>query len=400
MSEKPRKERPVRPRKMEKALSAAYRKTPGPSTLAALMEHCLRYNNFGRARKLLDEGLEKYPDSRKMRVLEQRMKRTDFYGEFLKANREITDEPNPDSYARLAMLYRAVGDADKALETCAAGLAAFPDSVRLYLNVAELRLHRYARDFMPKDAFIALANLEKAVSLDDTDYAATILLAEFYMAIGAADSAINTLKKMLVSHPEDEHAQKLLESALEMSRTSEPMEDLLKEVSESRRMAVGPDILRYLEKCMQAGQGETARRTIDTEKMNEALALAVETTGARAMAILNPEGAVAASARQEGDPIDAEALAAAAAEIHDNTNDYALRMDLGSFENGEIEGPFGHLLVNSVQGWMVAGLTAPKPSNRERMRKRMQEVAEDCILTAPAEESGPPAEDTQPEQGA
>ena len=407
MSEKPRRKRPITPRKMERKLTRAYKKAPGPSSLAALAEHYLRYQKFDRARKLVEEGLLKYPESHKLRLLEQRIKRTDLYEEFLKAGQEITENPNPDAYANLAALYRTVGDIDKSLETCAAGLAKFPNSVRIYLNVAELRISRYARDYMPRDAVIALANLEKAVSLDDTDYAAAILLSEFYMAVGAAESAIHALKKLLVSHPEDEHAQEMLDKALEMSRRDEPVEDLVRDISQKRRMAVEAGLLCYLEKCVRGVQDGKVRRRIDAEKTSKALTPALEDTGARAMVVLNPDGSLAAEARQEGDPINTEALALATREIHDNTNDYALRMDLGSFESGEIEGPFGHILVNSVEGWLISGITSARPSNRERMRKRMQEVAEDCLLTAPVideaqeeEEEKPDADTAQPDQGA
>ena len=405
MSEKRKREQVIKPRKMEKALTRAYSKTPEPSSLAALAEHYLRCEKYGKARKLIEEGLRKYPESQKIRALEQRIKRTDLYGEFLKTHRDITENPNPDAYSRLAMLYRRVGDVDKALGTCAAGLTEFADSVRLYLNVAELRLQRYARNFMPKDAIIALANLEKAVSLDETDYAATILLAEFYMAIGAAESAINTLKTLLVSQPEDEHAQQLLDKALEMPHSEEPVEDLLRDVSARKSMAVDTGLLRYFEKCTHASRSEPPRRNVDQDNMREALTLAVESTGARAMAILDPEGGVVATARTEDDPIETETFAVACKEIRDNTHDCALRMDLGGFETGEIEGPFGYMLVNSVEGWLIGGLTSARPSNRERMRKHLREVAEDCILTAPTvekseEPEAPDAHDAASDQGA
>ena len=406
MSEKRKKEQVIKPRKVGKTLTRAYRKTPEPSSLAALAEHYLRCEKYGKARKIIEEGLEKYPESQKIRALEQRIKRTDLYWEFLKAHRDITENPNPDAYSRLATLYRIVGDVDKALGACAAGLTEFTDSVRLYLNVAELRLQRYTRNFMPKDAIIALANLEKAVLLDETDYAATILLAEFYMAIGAAESAINTLKTLLVSQPEDEHAQQLLDKALEMPHSEEPVEDLLRNVSARKSMAVDTGLLRYFVKCTHAGRSDPPQRNVDRDNMREALTLAVESTGAQAMTILDPEGSVVATALIEDDPIETETFAVACKEIHDNANDCALRMDLGGFETGEIEGPFGYMLVNSVEGWLVGGLTSARPSNKERMRKHLREVAEDCILTAPTVEKSeepeepPDADNDASDQGA
>jgi len=406
MSEKRKKEQVIKPRKVGKTLTRAYRKTPEPSSLAALAEHYLRCEKYGKARKIIEEGLEKYPESQKIRALEQRIKRTDLYWEFLKAHRDITENPNPDAYSRLATLYRIVGDVDKALGACAAGLTEFTDSVRLYLNVAELRLQRYTRNFMPKDAIIALANLEKAVLLDETDYAATILLAEFYMAIGAAESAINTLKTLLVSQPEDEHAQQLLDKALEMPHSEEPVEDLLRNVSARKSMAVDTGLLRYFVKCTHVGRSDPPQRNVDRDNMREALTLAVESTGAQAMTILDPEGSVVATTLIEHDPIETETFAVACKEIHDNANDCALRMDLGGFETGEIEGPFGYMLVNSVEGWLVGGLTSARPSNKERMSKYLREVAEDCILTAPTVEKSeepeepPDADDDASDQGA
>jgi tetratricopeptide (TPR) repeat protein len=400
MLDNAKREKPVKTRKLEKALLKACKSAPGPSAVEALAEHYLRCYKFDKAREAVEDGLLRYPESQKLRLLERRIKRTDLYGDFLKANNEITANPSPDAHANLAALYRAVGDIDKALDACARGLAAYADSVRLYLNVAELRIRRFAKNFMPKDAVIALANLEKAVSLNENDYAVSILLAEFYLAIGASEAAIGILKKILVTSPADEHAQKLLENALETTHKDEPVEDLVREVSAARRLAVNPEMLKYLEKCTRENERPAAERNVDLEQMKGALAEALRSTDGRAMVILDPKGAIAAAAAREDAPLDIDAFAAAAREIRDNTNDYALRMDLGNFENGEIEGPFGHLLVYSVERWLIAGITPETPSNRERMRKRMLEVAEDCILTAPAAEPQPAPEQAQPEQGA
>jgi tetratricopeptide (TPR) repeat protein len=386
MPDNAKQEKPINPRKMEKILQKACKVTPGPSSFEALAEHYLRQYKFDKAREVVEDGLRRYPESQKLRLLEQRIKRTDLYGDFLQASQDVSGNPTPDAYANLAALYRVVGDIDKALETCATGLAAFPDSVRLYLNVAELRIRRFAKNFMPKDAVIALANLEKAVSLNENDYAVTILLAEFYLAIGASEAAVGILKKILVTSPSDEHAQKLLETALDISRKEEPMEDLVREVSRARHMAVSPEILHYVDKCTHDGERPQVERRVDAEKMGGILTEALGSTGARAMLVLNPQGEIAAAARNEEDPVEIGAFAEAARDIHRNTNDYTLRMDLGSFQNGEIEGPFGHLLVNNVEGWLIAGITPETPSGRERMRKRMLEVAEDCILTAPPAE--------------
>jgi tetratricopeptide (TPR) repeat protein len=401
MLENARRERPANTRRMEKMLVRACKKTPGPSSCEALAEHYLRGHKFDKARRAVEDGLRKYPESQKLRLLDQRIKRTDLYADFVKASQEISLNPSPDAYANLSALYRAVNDIDKALDTCAAGLAAFPTSVRLYLNVAELRLRRFAKNFMPKDAVMALANLEKAVSLDENNYAASILLAEFYLAIGATDQAAGILKKILISNPADEHAQKLLESALEVSARGEPVEDLLREVSESKQMKAKPELLCYLEKCTRS-ESPAPPRNVDPEKMKQLLAEALPATGARAMVILDHGGEIAAAARLEGDPISIDAFAEAAKDIVLNTNDYALRMDLGGFENGEIEGPFGHLLVNSIEGWLIAGITRAKPSNREKMRKTMLEAAEDCILTAPIAvgETDERGADTDPDRGA
>jgi len=386
----------VNTRRLEKMLVRACKETPGPTSVETLAEHYLHCYRFDKAREVLDEGLHKYPQSQRLRLLEQRIKRTDLYGDFLKASQDISASPSPDAYASLAALYRVVGDIDKALETCAAGLAVFPNSVRLYLNVAELRIRRFAKNFMPKDAVLALANLEKAASLNENDYAVSILLAEFYLAIGASEPAIGILKKILVSNPSDEHAQKLLEAALEISQKDEPVEDLVRDVAHSRRMAVNPAILRYIEKCTHDGERLPVERSVDTDRMREMLAAALNATDALAMAVLDPKGAIAAAAQREDYPIDIDAFAVAAREIHHNTNDYTLRMDLGSFQSGEIEGPFGHFLVNNVEGWLIGGITPATPSNRERMRKRMLAVAEDCILAAPQIKpvEAPPGADT------
>jgi len=375
--------KPVNTRRLEKILLKACKDAPGPTSVETLAEHYLHCFKFDKAHEALEEGLRMYPESQKLRLLEQRIKRTDLYGDFLKASQGISTNPTPDAYAGLAALYRVVGDIDKALETCAAGLAAFPESVRLYLNVAELRIRRFAKNFMPKDAVIALANLEKAATLNENDYAVLILLAEFYLAVGASEPAVGILKKILVSNPSDEHAQKLLEAALEISRKDEPVEDLVREVSASRRMAVNPEILHYIEKCTHDGATPQVERVVDTESLKGLLADALNASGARAMLALDPKGAIAAAAHREDNPIDIDSFAVAAREIQRNTNDYALRMDLGSFQTGEIEGPFGHFLVNDAEGWLIGGITPATPSNRERMRKCMLAIAEDCIFAAP-----------------
>ncbi len=345
-----------RRREVEKLEDQA-RTNPGPNTFAELAEKLLAYGEEARALDVAKEASAKYPASEHVQTTYQFILRTHLQNRIRDLNRRLAQNPTPADYASLAQLYyKDLGDRDAALETCRRGSVPFPNDENLHLVNGLVRFDRFHEDFLAKDGLRAIEHLEKAATLNASNYKAHALLAQVFVEIGALGRAKVSLRTVLRLAPEDDRARQMLarvEAVAPVGPTEVDLERLLLDVE--RRGSLTREA-----RAMVAGEFEkpvTEKRTrVDEAKLAPLLGRFDSVDGVRGALVLTRRGETLAS---KAAGVSADSLADVVRQVYDVAEESSKRMDIGSFVRGTIDGPFGTLHVVELRSLVLAVLTTP-----------------------------------------
>ncbi len=334
---------------------------PTPSNMATLSERYVQMGQIDKAFEISQQGVEAFPNSEKMIRTFKYVKKLQLQGKIRSLTEIIQKNPNPTSYGQLAMIYKDLGETHKAVEICNDLTSKFPLSENSYLIIGEIRYQRFHEDLLAKDGQIAIENLEKALELNESNYKALLLSAEIYIEIGSLPPAAKNLNQILEFAPTDERVRRLKDEsealiAEQGSESADDLEWLFIQVENRRQFT---NIIRGMdaEKMIIPIAGPSkSQGDINEEEVRRQVNKLSKMPGLiGAIAMNKNTGAIIADRivlRVKKEDLDGVIKT-----IYRISHNACLRMDVGGFMNGIIQGPFGHLHLLQVEGILLAVLT-------------------------------------------
>lgn len=316
-----------------------------PVSAASLINAYISAGEIDNALYVARQAQDLFPRSATMLDTIQRLNNIKYNEEIRSLQSEISQKPNPITYARLADLFYSMGENDKALEVCLIGSEKFPDYEGNYLIVGKLRYQRWKKDGLAADGKLAVEFFEKALDLNPENYKTMLQLAEIYLQIGAVEEGKKKLKGVLHATPDDQRANQLINYAKNLPPLPEmPLEDLFN-LAEQRRQA---NLLEF-EKDTPDGWA-LSRFAGDFSQIS---ALIQETfsslQGFLGAALFKKTGEFITSIRNY--EVDEDVFATALQEVLATGQDLSCRLDIGSIDSASIQTSafilqlfvFGHL---------------------------------------------------------
>ncbi len=336
-------------------LRRAVKRSPSPKTFGTLAERFLALGEPERALTVAQEGLSHFPDSERLLHVRLFVKKKSLADDIRKLRRDIARRPSPLSYTQLAQIYRELGNEDEALEMAHECAERFPLNENPYLIQAEIRLSRFLRDLVAKDAVLAEQALRKVVRLNPHHVGAHLLLAQVYYLVGGAGETRRQLRAVLTTMPTAKEVQTFLQrlhvTESDPSDTT-PFEELARAVEQEGAFAAAPDSFPTLHPQAPSVPSQSDAR-LDMENLMQDVARLGREPGVRNSILLDRDGeiladfsdAIALSRRQFAELIRS---------IREVADDASKRMDAGALVRAEIEGPGGSITVVRVRSLTIA----------------------------------------------
>jgi predicted regulator of Ras-like GTPase activity (Roadblock/LC7/MglB family) len=222
-------------------------------------------------------------------------------------------------------------------------------------------LRRFYKDFVAKDGQISTTNLEKAVDINQRNYKALVVLAKFYMQIGAIKRAEDKLTKILRFAPDDDKVKEMLETCKKIAKPSYEDVDILLHMAEEQRR-----LYFSLEKDKTEG---VPSALLSPDFFQTPLESLKNSEGLLCLLICSEEGKLIAHYAKEN--IDITSLYEVASSIYQIVQDSSRQMDMGRFQRCQIDGPWGTLHIIGAEGLVYAGV-GTREVKQEQISKYVQ----------------------------
>jgi tetratricopeptide (TPR) repeat protein len=350
-------------------LEKAAREAPSPSTYSALI---IKYGQLEDEESALREAqlaIEKFPDSEELFELYSKLRRGQVKNEIEALKKAIEERPSTAAFSQLAEIYKDLRDEDSALRYCRAAIEKFPNDDSPYLIIGELRLRRFYRDFLVKDAMISIENLEKTVELNTRNYKALLLIAKLYLQIGGITKARQKLKTILLFAPEDGEVKKLLEISSKVSKPQhEDLDIMLQTIEENRELYYPLDDNKSRVIRKESLSPELFQPLLDNLISNQSISC---------LLVCDQEGNRIAQCAKED--VDVNTYYEVAATTYQTVQDASRQMDIGRIQRCQIEGPFGAVFIVGTQGPIYIAF-GPQDVKAEQIKKVLDRLIADVSL--------------------
>jgi len=324
------------------------RKHPSPAAWAALSERYLAMGEAESAYAVADEGLKDFPTSERLHALRRLIQKESLRERVKSLRQSLHRRPDPYLYARLANVFRKLGELNKAETIAEECKTRFPCDENPYLVIGEIRAGRYKKQLMARDGRLAIENLERAVSLNPDNLKGRMQLAELYAALGANSRALPHLLHLGEATPDDERIRGLISEV-----GSRPVEEgdlnALLRAAERKRKTPYP---------FQGGEVQSESEAQGPARlMNRNV---IRRSAAALFGIRDLKGLYVACdglgpVEVKEDPtLEANGFSESAAKILKAAEASSRKMDMGGFSQGFIEGSFGRIVLRRTQGLEVA----------------------------------------------
>jgi len=336
---------------------------PTPQNMVSLVERYMAAGDDRKALEMARKAVEKFPDSEKVQVTFQNVRKLQLQSEIQEINKALRKSPSKSHYERLADIYhRELGNRTKAFETALEGLTKFPSSDGLHMVAGQIRMDRFHQDFVQNDFVEAVRHFEKAGSINPRNYKALVSLGRLYAEVGSYYKAKPVLEQALQASPGDEHAERLLQMITANLPQAVPnLDDALVEI-ESRR-ALSPEGAE-MRKVFEPVQRGSAPPQVSPSKIEGFLVGFESMNGYKCSSVLTRDGAcVAAHTRGM---VSRERFTRLVQEIYQCSEEASRKMDIGTFVNGEIETSVGRVAIAEWKSFII-GILADQPSKKEEL---------------------------------
>jgi predicted regulator of Ras-like GTPase activity (Roadblock/LC7/MglB family) len=324
-----------------KSLEEAIQKRPTPSLYLQLADAHKELGNSQKAAQVLKLGATRFPSAPEIIRRQAEAEKVERDNEKKRLIAKIQGYPNPILYARLAELYKADGEIERTIETCQKGVKAFPKYGGTYLVLGQIYVEK-------KQWQEAVAQLERSVELDKYNYLALKLLAHVYLELGRSSEATRRLEDILYFAPGDEAILELLKKAKEKAGIPSEQKPQMAE-PKSAAESGGRKTIRI---------GKLAPKQRDSAKNERDRALNDGVTALRAVdgvtgAILVDQYGLVVAADLDAS-MDEGLAGALITNVYRTASGNSVKLNLGEFQEGLIEGANGNIHVVQMDDMILA----------------------------------------------
>ncbi len=356
-----------------KRLETRVRENPVPSTFVDLGQVYINLGMNERTLQLAEEGLALFPRSEELRKLRRFAKKTRLNAKIKDLRSRLDRGPQPRLYRELATLYLEQGDFDAVQSLTDECLQCFPEDDGTLLVLAKARLTSFYRDLIAQDGLEAIHCLQRVIALDPEHLRAHRMLAELLYRVGAAPSAVQHLEILTSLVPDDKEVQEMLEDARRASPFVEDLETLFQRVEDDGAMATSP---------VKGDRGPRRDAMPDKATLNrvrDSLAQVADCAGVRKAAYIRGSKALVKGDIRDGK----DSFLRIARVVSKASQRAARRMDIGTFNKGALEGPFGQICLCSY-GEVVAAVLCDPGTDVDRVLAELQELVAASLCTTGA----------------
>jgi predicted regulator of Ras-like GTPase activity (Roadblock/LC7/MglB family)/Flp pilus assembly protein TadD len=324
--------------KLEEALENNPR--PSPEVFTRLIRIYREEGQEQKALRVAKRGAALYPDAMDISQAQEDLARIERDLEKERLRQKIESYPNPILYGRLAELYKADGEIDRAIKICEAGIRQFPEYGGTHLVLGQITYDR-------GDLEAASSHLERAVELDKYNYPGLKLLSECYLQLDRAKDAVTRLKDILNFAPGDEAIIALLKKAREQAGDVD--DGHAAGEIEARRASQ-----RTAAASVAGGRTRSARAAVASheEMLNNSLEGFAEITGVKGALVVDHYGRVIASRLPDGE--DEELTGALVTNVYRTTVQSGRELQIGDFQDGLIEGDTANVHIIAAEEMILA----------------------------------------------
>ena len=342
-----------------RSLEAQIQQRPMPALYLQLADAHREAGNAQKAAQVLKLGAVRFPSAPEIIRRQAEAEKTERQNEKRRLIEKIQTHPNPILYARLAELYKADGQVEQTVATCQKGIKAFPRYGGTYLVLGQIYVEK-------KDWENSVAQLERSVELDKYNYLALKLLAQVYMEMGHPADAVKQLEAILYFAPGDEAILELLKKSKEAAgqpAEKKPATEGLRAPDASRSAIRGRTMLQ---RFGEPGPGEGVRKTTiqriketaQRDKVfNEGLSGIRAVGGVTGAILVDQYGLVVAASLEES--LDEALAGALITNIYRTTSSNAVKLTVGQFEDGLVEGSSGNIRIVQLEEMILAVFAHP-----------------------------------------
>lgn len=317
---------------------------PTPALYLQLADAHKEAGNTTKAAQVLKLGAARFPSAPEIIRRQAEAEKIERENEKKRLIERIQTHPNPILYARLAELFKAEGSNDKTIDTCQRGIKAFPKYGGTYLVLGQIYVEK-------KDWAQSVGMLEKSVELDKYNYLALKLLAQVYMEMRRPTDAAQRLEDILYFAPGDEAILELLKKAKESA--GQPFE-VKGRAEEAKPSPLGAGRLGG---AKEPARGKTMiQRITETSQRDKTLAHGLATlravSGVTGAILVDQYGLVVAADLDQS--IDEGLAGALITNVYRTTSGNSLKLNVGQFEDGLVEGEHGNIHLVQVEEMILA----------------------------------------------
>jgi len=315
---------------------------PTPQLYLALADAHKEAGNSTKAAQVLKLGAARFPSAPEIIRRQAEAEKIERENEKKRLIEKIQTHPNPILYARLAELFKADGELDKTLDTCHKGVKAFPKYGGTYLVLGQIYVEK-------KSWQEAVAQLEKSVELDKYNYLALKLLAQVYMELGRPADAAQRLEDILYFAPGDEAILEFLKKAKE--KAGQPFIEKRSSssaASSAANTAVGTKTRIGKLAAEQKGTATSVR----DKQINEGVTQLRTVPGVTGAILVDQYGLVVAA--DLSNEIDEGLAGALITNVYRTASANAVKLNVGTFEEGLIEGEHGNIHIVQLDEMILA----------------------------------------------
>jgi predicted regulator of Ras-like GTPase activity (Roadblock/LC7/MglB family) len=330
-----------------KSLESQLQGRPTPQLYLQLADAHKEAGNSTKAAQVLKLGAARFPSAPEIIRRQAEAEKIERENEKKRLVEKIQSHPNPILYARLAELFKADGELEKTIDTCQKGIKAFPKYGGTYLVLGQIYVEK-------KSWQEAVTQLEKSVELDKYNYLALKLLAQVYMELGRPADAARRLEDILYFAPGDEAILELLKKAKE--KAGQPfIEKRAGSLSSMSNAAVGNSASASGTKTRigkLAAEQKGTPASVRDKQINEGVAALRAVPGVTGAILVDQYGLVVAA--DLAAEIDEGLAGALITNVYRTASANAVKLNVGTFEEGLIEGDNGNIHIVQLDEMILA----------------------------------------------
>ena len=360
-------------------------KAPSPSAFGELAERLISLGETDDALAVAEEGLRTFPDSERLSQVKLFAKKGRLTGQLRKLRDDVVRRPSPLVYTHLAAIYRELGNQDDALQTAQECAERFPLNENPYLIQGEIRLERFVRDLIAKDAILAEQALRRVTRINGHNVRAHLMLAELYWLVGAVPACRRHLRSVLTITPTAKDVQEFVREvgAPDAADSAEDVdfEEMAKSVEENGAFA--QPVERFPSLRTGAAQQSRSRTRLDVETLKGEIAGLGTNDGVRNSIVIDKDGEVLAD-YTDGMGLTRKQFAELVTSVSATADDASRRMDTGALVRAEIESPTGNVTVARVRN-LTIGILFTDPLRSDRVWEILQDFVARNLTTSERE---------------